>query len=267
LIFGYRKPRRLIPGMEFSGIVEAVGHKVLTLKPGHAVFGSTGMAMGGNAEYVCRPAAALGLKPQTAPFEDVVTIPVGGINALHFLRGGKIRPGQKVLVIGAGGSIGTWGVLLAKYYYGAEVTAVDHTDKLEMLRSIGADDVIDYTTEDFSERREKYDAILDIVYKTSFEKCIESLAQDGHYLMANTSPWRMLGGLWIEWTTKKKVKFSLAGETQRDLNFLADLIATKKIKPVIDRVYPLEQTRDAHHYVEKGLKKGNVIIRVGNSIS
>jgi NADPH:quinone reductase-like Zn-dependent oxidoreductase len=262
LIFGYRKPKRFIPGMEFSGIVESVGNKVSTFKPGDAIFGSTGMAMGGNAEYVCRPASSpLGMKPGGARFEDVATIPVGGINALHFLRKANIQPGQKVLVIGAGGSIGTWGVLLAKYY-GAEVTAVDHTVKIDMLRSIGTDHVIDYTKEDFSASGSKYDVILDIVYKSSFQKCIDALAENGCYLMANTSPRRMLKGLWVEWTTKKKVKFSLAPESTTDLNFLADLIASKKIKPVVDRIYALEETKEAHRYVEAGLKKGNVIIHV-----
>lgn len=263
LIMGFSKPRRLIPGMEFSGVVEAIGSKVTTFKPGDEIFGSTGMAMGGNAEYVCRPATAgLALKPRQASFEDVATIPVGGINALHFLRAANIRPGQKVLVIGAGGSIGTWGVQLAKYY-GAEVTAVDHTGKMEMLRSM-ADHVIDYTKEDFSARGPVYDVILDIVYKSSFTNCIRSLKENGCYLMANTGPRRMVKAIWVEWTTKKKVKFALAGEPRKDLEFLASLIATGKVKPVIDRVYKLEQVAEAHRYVEQSLKKGNVIINVAN---
>jgi NADPH:quinone reductase-like Zn-dependent oxidoreductase len=260
LIMGYRRPRRLIPGMEFAGVVEAIGTNVSAFKPGDAIFGSTGMRMGGNAEYVCRPVtAALGVKPENVNFEEVSTIPVGGINALHFLRMANIQPGQKVLVIGAGGSIGTWSVLLAKHY-GAEVTAIDHTGKLDMLRAVGADHTIDYTKVDFSTGSVKYDVIMDIVYRSSFAKCIRSLTETGCYLMANTSPRRMLKGLWIEWTSSKKVKFALAGETGKDLNFLADLIASKKIKPVIDRSYPLEQTREAHRYVEQGLKKGSVII-------
>jgi len=262
LIVGYQKPRRLIPGMEFAGVVEAVGTNVSALKPGDAIFGSTGMAMGGNAEYVCRSwKAPYGIKPDNVSFEDAATIPVGGINALHFLRMADIQPGQKVLIIGAGGSIGTWGIHIAKYY-GAEVTAVDHTNKMAMLRSIGADHVIDYTREDFFNAGLKYDVIFDIVYKSSFPECIRSLTKTGVYLMANTGPRRMLKSLWLELTTRKKVKFALAGETEKDLNFLASLIATNKIKPVIDRIYPLEQTMEAHRYVEQSLKKGNVIIRV-----
>lgn len=262
MIMGYRKPKRLIPGMEFAGIVEEVGSKVSTFKPGDAIFGSTGMRMGGNAEYLCRPVtAALGMKPENVTFEDAATIPTGGINALHFLRMAKIKPGQKVLVIGAGGSIGTWGVLLAKYY-GAEVTAVDHTGKLAMLRAAGADHTIDYTNEDFSSKGVKYDVIFDLVYASSFSKCIQALTATGCYLMGNTDPGRMLMGLWIELITSKNVKFALARETTENLNFLASLIATKKIKPVIDRRYTLEQTREAHRYVEQSLKKGSVIISI-----
>jgi NADPH:quinone reductase-like Zn-dependent oxidoreductase len=262
LIMGYRKPKRLIPGMEVAGVVEEVGSNVRGFKPGDAVFGSTGMQMGGNAEYIRLPKRiALAHKPEHASYEDVVTIPVGGINALHFLRMAGIKRGQKVLVIGAGGSIGTWGVLLAKHW-GAEVTAVDHGDKLPMLRSAGADHVIDYTKEDFSTSGVKYDVIFDIVYKTSFSKCVGALTGNGYYLMANTGPWRMLKSLWVELVTKKKVKFALAAETKEDLSFLAGLIAVKKIKPVIDRIYSLEETIEAHRYVEQSLKKGSVIIRV-----
>jgi NADPH:quinone reductase-like Zn-dependent oxidoreductase len=260
LIMGYRRPRRLIPGMEFAGVVEVVGDGVSAFKPGDAIFGSTGMRMGGNAEYVCRPVtAAISHKPENVSFEEAATIPVGGINALHFLRMANIRPGQKVLVIGAGGSFGTWSVLLAKYY-GAEVTAIDHTAKLDMLRAIGAHHTIDYTKVDFSTNDLKYDVIMDIVYKSSFPKCIHSLTENGCYLMANPDPYRMLKSLWIELTSRKKVKFAFAGETAKDLAFLADLIATKKIKPVIDEKYPLEETIEAHRYVEQGLKKGSVII-------
>lgn len=262
LIMGFWKPRRLIPGMEAAGVIEAVGSKVSGFKPGDAIFGSTGMGMGGNAEYVCRSMRiATGRKPVDVSFEDVVTIPVGGINALHFLRMANILPGQKVLIIGAGGSIGTWGVKLAKHW-GAEVTAIDHTDKLDTLKSIGADHVIDYTKEDFSFGGKKYDVIFDTVYKSSFSKCVKALTETGYYLMANTGPWRMLKGLWVEWMTHKKVRFALAPETEKDLNHLADLIATKKIKPAIDRIYNLDQAVEAHRYVEQGLKKGNVVIRV-----
>ena len=261
LFLGWRKPKHLIPGMEFSGVVESVGSNVSTLKSGDEIFGTTGMPMGGNAEFICRSAKAVGIKPQTVSFEDAATIPVGGINALHFLRMANIQPGQKVLVIGAGGTIGTWGVLLAKYY-GGEVTAVDHTSKLNMLRSIGADHVIDYTREDFSSSGIKYDVVLDLVYGSSFSKCIRSITETGYYLMANTGPLRMLRGLLVERRSSKNVKFALAAETASDLNHLAQLIETGKIKPVIDRTYSLNQVVEAHRYVEQGLKKGSVIVSI-----
>lgn len=263
IIMGYQRPKHFVPGMEYAGVVELTGSNVSSLKPGDAVFGSTGMGMGGNAEYVCRPMGTLGNKPDNVTFDEAATIPVGGINALHFLRKANIQPGQKVLVIGGGGSIGSWGVLLAKYY-GAEVTAVDHTDKLSMLTSIGAHHVIDYTKDDFSTSRIKFDVIFDTVYKSSFAKCIQSLTDTGCYLMANTDPLRMLKGFGIEMMTSKKTKFALAAETVNDLNFLVNLIATEKMKPVIDRRYSLEQTTDAHRYVEQGLKKGSVIIHVSD---
>jgi len=260
LIMGYSKPKKLIPGMEVAGVIEAVGSKVTEFKPGDAIFGSMGMKMGGNAEYVCRSMRlATGKKPENVSFDEVVTIPVGGINALHFLRMAEINPGQRVLVIGAGGSIGTWAVLLAKYW-GAHVTAIDHTDNLSMLQSVGADNVIDYTQEDFSMRDEKYDVIFDAVYKSSYSKCINALTETGFYLMANTDPGRMLKGIWTEKTTQKKVKFALAAESAKDLNYLAELIANKNIKPVIDKMYSLHEVIEAHRYVEKGSKKGSVII-------
>lgn len=261
MYFGYNKPRRLIPGMEVAGIVEEVGSNVTNVKPGDAVFGSTGMSMGGNAEYVCRTARDVGLKPANVSFEDAATIAIGGINALHFLRKAKIHPGQRVLVIGGGGCIGSWAVQLSKYY-GAEVTAVDHTIKLDMLRAIGSDHVIDYTKEDFSSSGIKYDVIFDVVYQSSFHKCVNTLTRNGYYLMANTDPGRMLRGLLVEMTSSRKTIFSLAGETGEDLNYLAGLIADNKIKPYIDRVCQLETAMEAHKYVEEGLKKGNLIIRV-----
>lgn len=261
LIMGIRKPRKLIPGMEVAGVIEAVGSDVSGFKPGDSIFGSTGMRMGGNAEYISRPIRLAAAKiPDGVSFEDAVTIPVGGINALHFLRMADIKRGQQILIIGAGGSIGTWGVQLGKYW-GAEVTVVDHPEKLEMLKSIGADHVIDYTKEDFSMQGKRYDVIFDMVYRSSFSKCINTLKETGCYLMANPGPRRMLISNWIEWTSRKKVKFAFARENEKDLSYLAELIAGGKIKPVIDRIYPLENVIEAHRYVEQSLKKGSVVIR------
>ncbi|MBA4053703.1 MAG: NAD(P)-dependent alcohol dehydrogenase [Marivirga sp.] len=264
LFMGYRKPRRFIPGMEFSGLVESVGKNVATFKNGDAVFGSSGIKMGANAEYKKVKQGALAIKPSAVSFDDAATILVGGLNALHFLRKANIREGQKVLVIGAGGSIGTYGVLFAKLF-GAEVTAVDSTHKLDTLKKIGADHVIDYTKEDFTKYGKKYDVIFDVVYASSFSHCINALHDHGCYLMANTNPARMLRGQWVSWTTKKKVVFSLAAERVEDMNYIADLIASGKIRPVIDKRYPLEQAAAAHRYVEAGHKTGSVIITVSNN--
>jgi NADPH:quinone reductase-like Zn-dependent oxidoreductase len=259
---GYRKPRKFIPGMEFSGVIESVGSKVTSFKKGDAVFGSGGMRMSSNAEYKSQPYTyAMAIKPSGVSHEEAAAIPVGGLNALHFLRKANIQPGQKVLVNGAGGSIGTFGVQLAKYF-GAEVTAVDSTEKLDMLRAIGADHVIDYTREDFSQNGEKYDVIFDVVYRSSFSHCIRSLKPEGCYLMANPSPVKMLRGLWISATSGKKVIFEFAGEKAEDLTYLAKLIEAGKIKTVIDRTYPLEKIAEAHDYVQNGHKKGNIIITV-----
>lgn len=262
LYMGYSKPRNFIPGMELSGVIESVGKSVTRYKKGDAVFGSCGMAMGGNAEYNClRSTSGLALKPGSVSFEQVAPIAVGGLNALHFLRKANIRPGQKVLINGAGGSIGTFGVQLAKLY-GAEVTAVDSADKLDMLRSIGADHVIDYTREDFRRNGERYDVIFDMVYNTRFSRCINSLKEDGYYLMANPDPIRMLRASWVSSTTRKKVIFEFAGERVEDLDHIAQLIASGKLRTVIDKRYSLDQIQEAHEYVGNGMKKGSVIILV-----
>lgn len=264
LYMGYRKPRKFIPGMELSGVIESVGKNVVSFKQGDPVFGSCGMGMGGNAEYISLPrTAALAIKPANVSFEEVAPVAVGGLNALHFLRKANIQPGQKILVNGAGGSIGTFGVQLAKLY-GAEVTAVDSGEKSDTLRTLGADHVIDYTKADFSRNGEKYHVIFDTVYKSSFSRCINSLTEDGYYLMANPGPRRMIKALWVSWTSKRKVIFAFAAEKVEDLNHIAQLIASGKLRTVIDRRYSLDQIQEAHDYVGKGLKKGNVIVMVSD---
>ena len=186
---------------------------------------------------------------------------LGDSNALHFLRKGNIQSGQKVLINGAGGSIGTFAVQLAKYF-GAEVTAVDSTGKLDMLRSIGADHVIDYTQEDFTKNGETYDVIFDVVGKSSFSGSVRSLKQNGHYLLANPALSQSVRGRWTSMTSSKKVISGTADYKTEDLIFLKELIEAGKIKSVIDRRYPLEQIAEAHRYVETGQKKGNVVIAI-----
>jgi NADPH:quinone reductase-like Zn-dependent oxidoreductase len=200
------------------------------------------------------------IKPANMTYEEAASVPFGGRDALHFLRLGNIQNGQRILINGAGGSIGTFAVQLAKHY-GAEVTAVDSTGKLDMLRSIGADQVVDYTQEDFTKRGEIYDVIFDVVGKMSFSRSEKSIKQNGTYLLANPGS-QMVQGLWTRMTSSKKVVMQTSSPTTEDLNFLRGLIEEGKLITVIDRTYPLEQIAEAHRYVEKGGKKGNVVITV-----
>jgi NADPH:quinone reductase-like Zn-dependent oxidoreductase len=271
LYVGPRKPERItILGQELAGEIEAVGHDVRRFKKGDQVFAATGFSLGAYAEYICLPAesgdSVLATKPANTTYEQAAAVPVGGLEALHFLRKGNIRAGQKVLINGAGGSIGTIAVQLAKYF-GAEVTAVDSAGKLEMLRSIGADQVIDYTKEDFTTNGKKYDVIFDVIGKSSYSGSMRSLNEQGFYLVANPRVSKMVRGLWTSMTSGKKVITEGASRKAEDLVYLKELIEAGKIKPVIDRCYPLEQAAEAHRYVEKGGKKGNVVIIVDHSRS
>jgi len=264
---GLIKPKETsILGTELAGEVEAVGKDVKLFNEGDQVFGSAGVNFGANAEYICLPEkpgemeGGVAIKPVNMTYEEAAAVPFGGRDALHFLRKGNIHSGQKILINGAGGSIGTFAIQLAKYF-GAEVTAVDSTAKLDMLRSIGADQVIDYTQEDFTEKGEIYDVIFDVVGKISFSRSDKALKQNGTYLLANPMS-QMVGGLWTNLTSSKKVIMEAASGTIEDLVFLRELIEAGKIKSVIDRTYPLAQIAEAHSYVETGQKKGNVVITV-----
>ena len=259
---GLRKPsRKPIPGTELAGEIVTVGKDVTLLKEGDQVFGSSGLNFGANAEYICLPEGAVAAKPSNMTYEEAAAVPFGGRDALHFLRKGNVRSGQKILINGAGGSIGTFAVQLAKVL-GAEVTAVDSGEKLEMLRSIGADQVIDYTVEDFTENGEIYDVIFDVIGKVSLSHSRKSLRENGTYLLANPGMSQLLRGLWIRMTTSTKVVTQAANATADELVFLRELIEAGKIETVIDRTYSLEQIADAHRYVETGQKQGNVVITV-----
>lgn len=271
LYLGFRKPTRItILGTEFAGEIVAAGKEVTRYQPGDQVFGYTGLGMGTYAEYLClpekpsAPASVMAEKPANVTYEEAAAVPFGGLEALHSLRRANIQRGQKVLIVGAGGSIGTYSVQLAKQY-GAEVTGVDKTGKLEMLRSIGADHVIDYTQEDFTKNGQTYDVILDTIGKSSFSGSIRSLKENGTYLNANPG---LLGRLRKRWTSKKSSKRVIpwtAGYTTNNLLALKELIEAGTIKAIIDRRYPLEQIAEAHRYVETGQKKGNVVISVEHS--
>jgi NADPH:quinone reductase-like Zn-dependent oxidoreductase len=264
--FGITRPRRRIPGSEIAGEIEAVGKDVKRFKVGDQVFGSAGLGFGANAEYICLPEnpgemeGGVAIKPANMAYEEAATVPFGGRDSLHFLRLGNIQSGQKILINGAGGSIGTFAIQLAKLD-GAEVTAVDSTAKLDMLRSLGADHVVDYTQEDFTESGAIYDVIFDVIGKISFSRSEKAIAQNGTYLLANPVS-QMAPALWTRMTSNKKVLMQTASGTVADLVFLRKLIEAGRLRTIIDRTFPLEQIVEAHRYVEKGGKLGNVVITV-----
>ena len=266
LYTGLTRPKRVnILGQELAGEIESAGKDVTRFKPGDQVFAGIGFGFGAYAEYRCMAETpemdVLAMKPANMSYEEAAAVPVGGLNALHFLRQANIQRGQKVLINGAGGSIGTIGIQLAKLL-GAEVTAVDSTTKLDMLRSIGADQVIDYTREDFTRSGEIYDAIFDVVGKAPFVGCMRSLKETGIYLLGNPALSKTLRGRWISMKSGKRMFAKTAAYRTEDLVFLKELIEAGKIRTVIDRCFPLEQMPEAHRYVEKGGKKGNVVITV-----
>ncbi len=260
--FGFRGPRNKILGQELAGEIEAVGNAVRRFKKGDRVFAWTGLHLGGYAEYTCLPEnGVLAIKPANMSYEEAGCLPVGGLEAWRLLRRGNVQSGERVLINGAGGSIGTFAVQIAKNY-GAEVTGVDSAGKLDMLRSIGADKIIDYTREDFTKNGETYDVIFDVIGKSSFSRSVRSLNENGRYLLGNPRLSHMVLGRWVSWRSSKKVIFGATGQTIEDLLSLKELVEAGKIKSVIDRRYPLEQMAEAHQYVDTGDKKGNVVITV-----
>ncbi len=266
---GLRKPKRItILGQEFAGEIEAIGKDVKRFKTGDQVFGTTGLGFGAYAEYICLPeesaTGVLATKPTKTTYEEAAAVPTGGLEALHFIRKANIQGGERILIIGAGGSIGTFAVQLAKYF-GAEVTGVDSTSKLEMLRSIGADHVIDHTQGPFTRNWETYDVIFDVPGKSSFSGSIGSLKHNGRYLLANPGLSHTLQGPWTSMRSGKKVIIGAASQKTEDLIFLKDLIEAGQLKAVIDRSYALEQIAEAHRYVETGHKKGNVVITIDHN--
>ena len=259
IMYGITKPRRSIPGNELAGEIESVGKDVAQFRKGQHVFGiiwetSFGLA---NAEYICLPEKCVAIKPTNMTYDEAAAAPIGGLTALVLLRKGKIQSGQKVLILGASGSVGTFAVQLAKYF-GAKVTGVCSTINIDMVKSLGAHKVIDYTKDNFRKNNQTYDIIFDTVMKTSYSQCKGSLIPKGVFITVN---FPILQALWTSIAGGRKVVFGIATKIE-DLNFLKELIEAGKLKSVIDRRYSLEQTAEAHKYVEKGHKRGNVAITV-----
>ncbi|HGG0586277.1 MULTISPECIES: NAD(P)-dependent alcohol dehydrogenase [Bacillus] len=239
IILGFRKPRKPILGVELSGEIEDIGTDVTQFKKGDPVFALTELNLGGYAEYICvHESGLIALKPTNVTYEEAAVIPFGGTSALHFLRKGQIKKGQRVLIYGASGSVGTAAVQLAKYF-GATVTAICSSSNFDLVTALGADNVIDYMKEDFTKRGEHYDIIFDAVGKYKKSLCTDALMPNGKYVSVN--------GM-------------MAKVSKEDMNLLKQLAETEKLKPVIDRTYRLEEIAEAHIYVEKGHKKGNVSI-------
>ena len=270
LYAGFIRPKRIpILGQELAGEVVAVGKDVVSFKKGDPVFGTTGFGFGAYAEYICLPEkpndmqGTLAAKPTNLSYEEAATVPTAGFEALHFLKKANIQSGKKVLIIGAGGSIGTFAVQLARHF-GAEVTGVDSAEKLDMLRTIGANHVIDYKKEAYTEGSTTYDLIIDVVGRRGVADRIKLLKSDGHYFLAYAGLSHIVLSRWVSLTSNKKLKIEAASQTKKDLLYLKELIEAGILKPVIDRSYPLAQVAEAHRYAESGQKKGNIAITVAH---
>ena len=261
-LFGLMKPKLNILGSVFSGEVESVGSAVKLFKIGDQVFGHTDMRFGAYAEYICLPEnGSLALKPANITHSEAAAIPFGGVTAWHFIKKAAIKPQQKVLIVGASGAVGSAAVQLVKSY-GAHVTGVCSTGNIALVKSIGADKVIDYTKEDFTQNDETYDLIFDTVNTISVSRSLRSLNKNGTMILSAAGLPEMIQGLWISKTSNRKVLTGVISHKAEDIIFLKELIEAGKFKPVIDRTYPLAQMAEAHAYVEKGHKKGNITINI-----
>ena len=263
LMLGLTRPKITILGVVLAGEIEAIGKDVTLFKEGDPVYGMTIKHFGAYAEYKCLPEdGILGLKPVSLTYKEAAAMPFGDTTALHFLRKAKIKAGQKILIYGASGAVGTSAVQLSKYF-GAEVTGVCSTANVAMVKSLGADKVIDYTKEDFSKNGEVFDIIFDTVGRSPFSTSVKSLKKNGYYLrVVHMALSPVIRGLWISLTSGKKVIGGVANVKAENLVFLNNLIEAVQLKPVIDRTYPLEEIVEAHQYVEQGHKKGNVVITI-----
>jgi NADPH:quinone reductase-like Zn-dependent oxidoreductase len=270
LAFGVVRPRVRVLGQEFAGEVAALGDGTTSFAPGDRVYGTTGIGLGAYAEYVCaggrRVGSVVAPMPAAIGYAEAAAVPYGAMEALRFLRKGGIGAGQRVLIIGAGGSFGTYAVQLAKHA-GAEVVAVDSAGKLEMLREIGADQVVDYTQRDFTDGAGDFDIVFDVIGRTPFGGVVRLLRPGGRYVVANPHTAQLLRGLWASMTGDKKMVFSSGAVQDEHLRAVTELVATGALRPIIDRQYPLEQMAEAHRYAETEQKLGNIVIVVGGEPS
>jgi NADPH:quinone reductase-like Zn-dependent oxidoreductase len=265
LAFGVVRPRVRILGQEFAGEIEALGDGTTSFAAGDRVYGTTGIGLGAYAEYVCaggrRAGSVVAHMPAAMSYAEAAAVPYGAMEALRFLRKGGIGAGQRVLIIGAGGSFGTYAVQQAKHA-GAEVVAVDGAGKLEMLRAIGADQVIDYTEGDFTHGAGDFDIVFDVVGRMPFRRVARLLRSGGRYVVANPHTAQLIRGLWASLTSDKRMVFSSGAAREEHLRAVTELVEAGELRPVIDRQYSLEQTAEAHRYADTEQKLGNIVIVV-----
>ncbi|WP_167618629.1 NAD(P)-dependent alcohol dehydrogenase [Maribellus sediminis] len=266
LAMGFKGPRKKVLGVELSGVIEAVGKNVRHYQVGDEIFASSGASFGAYAEYCCLPEnAVMATKPKNMSFEEAAAVPHCALAALHYLKKGNVDTGQKVMVYGASGGIGTYAVQIAKAF-GAKVTGVCSTANVEQVKALGADEVIDYTREALSKENTTYDVIFDTIGKAPITTCVNLLEEGGMYLSAvHLELSRILEGIKLSVTSSKKVIGGVAPYTSENLNFLKSLIEEGKLKAAIDKTFPLEQIREAHAYVDTGHKKGHVVLKVNRN--
>jgi NADPH:quinone reductase-like Zn-dependent oxidoreductase len=259
LALGITRPRNPVLGMYFSGTVVQIGNAVHRLGVGEEVFGCTGFTMGTNAEYLSvADSACIIPKPYNLTHIEAAAVPIGALNALHFCKKANLKQAERMLIVGAGGAIGTFAILLAKLQ-GVHVTAVDSGIKLDMLRELGADAVIDYTQRDFAEGLEKYDVIFDVVGKSPYSKSLSRLTRGGRYILANVGFTPMLRGVWTTLISDKTVVSAMAAESKAPLEEIKNLIEAGKLRPVVDRVFTMQEIPAAHGYIDSGKRQGNAV--------
>ncbi len=261
MAFGWNKPKINILGSELAGEVEAVGKSVTKFKPGDAVFAYVGMNMGANAEYICiSENGMVAIKPANLDYAEAATLPYGAIMAASLLKKVKLQPGQKILVNGASGGIGAMAVQLAKQYYGAQVTGVCGAARMDYVKALGADKVIDYKKQDFTQSGETYDLIFDILGRVSFVRAKQSLKPDGILLYASFKGRALFDSFWTSLFSRKKVICAMADEKVESLELVRELVEAGKVKALVDKRFPLEQAAEAHRYAESGNRQGNVVM-------